>query len=377
MTRIRTRYTGTVEGFAQSTLGTPQSTNRNGTGYISQCRDEEGFHDYPLWIEHKYVTGGFVTTHYVPDPTHPEKYVDLKQFPLTAFDTPAGFTHHSMPDQPSNSFLAVKLIAATNPSKPVVNLPVAIGELKDLPMMLKREGDSILKKFAGRNLQQEFGLMPVLSDATKMMKVSQSIGERVKLFQQLRDKPQVRKANLYNGSMVTQPGTVSTTNSSPGYVFCRHRLVSQSTQVQIGGYVTWTGGHDFTKSNLSYTDPALKFLARRAVLGTNIDLSTLWELTPWSWLADWYGNLGDYLAGSRSVVPVYPSKPRLTIRTTSVRYYVAESTNFGFTPGSLPVSVTIKKKERVIASAALPSAFMPMLSLRQVGILASLGIMRS
>lgn len=376
MTRIRTRYTGLVEGFARSTLGTPVSTARSGTGYISQCKDEEGFRDYPLWIEHKFVEGGFVTTHYVPNDQEPWKFVDLQAFPLTYFDTPSGFTHHNV-GQPSNSYLAVKLIAATNPSKPVVNLPVSIGELRDLPMMLKREGDSIIKKFAGRNLQQEFGLMPVLSDATKMMKVSKSIGERVKLFQQLRDKPQLRKAGLFDGSAVTYPGTVVTTNSSPGYVYSRHKLVTQTTTVKIGGYVTWTGGHDFTKSNLSYTDPALKYLARRAVLGTNIDLSTLWELTPWSWLADWYGNLGDYLAGSRSVVPVYPSKPRITIRTESVRYYVAESTNFGFTQGSLPVSVKIRKKERVIASAALPSAYMPFLTGRQMGILASLAILRS
>jgi hypothetical protein len=374
--RSRVRSSGSSIGSAMATWST-SAPSRDYIPYMGHCDDQSGQHDASFSVRHRETFGGTVSFHYVPDPSKPGEYAEAKGFPLTAFDSPPALSHLTVSNRPSDSFLAVKLLAATNPSKPFVSVAQTIGELRELPSTLKDAGDTIMKKFAGRNLQREFGMIPIMSDALKMLHVSSEVAKRVKLFQKLRDKPQIRKANLFQGSETTMPGNIKTTNSSPIYINSKHQLVQKTTTVKIWGYVTWTGGHDFTPTNLAYADPALEYLARRAVVGSSPDLSTAWELMPWSWLADWFGNIGDYLESKRSVVPVNPGVPRICTTVTTTELWVATSTNFGFPPGSLPVTLRETSKARKLQSAALPSAFLPLLTQRQVGILASLAILRS
>jgi hypothetical protein len=49
----------------------------------------------------------------------------------------------------------------------------------------------------------------------------------------------------------------------------------------------------------------MKDWARNLTFGLNSHgaLAAAWELTPWSWLADWFSNVGDVIAATNNSVP--------------------------------------------------------------------------
>lgn len=375
--RSRIRLVAGGEGTYRSTLSIPQSAVRDYTALRSQCVDTFGAHDSAFQVDHAWCSGQLASFRFYPDVTNQSAFKEAVNFPLGYFQSFSGIGHQTISGQPSNSFLAVQLLAATSPSRPVVDLPVSFLELRELPSLVKTLGDTLIKTWAKKNLNREFGLTPLMADALALLEFSADVKKRVELFKKLREKPLLRKATLWKGSLVTEPNNSVTSNSSPTQVNCTHVRKMLITNKVIGGYVTWTPDDTFNKTNLAYADPALEYLARRAVTGTQLGLVTAWNAVPWTWLFDWFGNIGDWLEANRQVVPTTPSLPRLTIRTETSESWVLGTSNFGFPPGSMPISTHTLTKARVIASATLPSAYMPLLTGRQVGILASLAALRT
>lgn len=378
VTRTRTRnVAGPLGSFQQ--VGVPNVFHeRDDSPYRGTCIDvSPAQSDQAFSVNHYSVSGhrAQIKLYLNPEQT---TWRECKNYPLSFFqNAPTSISHLPDVGEGSDPFYAVNLLAATNPSKPVIDLPVSFLELRELPTILKTIGDSLIKTYAKKNLNREFGLTPLMQDALNLMKFNKSVAERIELFKKLRDKPQLRKASLYKSSIVEHPNTTVITNSAPAQCNVQHTLVMKRTTRHYWGYIRWTATPDFNKSNLAYADPSLEYLARRAVLGTNIDIVTLWNAVPWTWLADWFGNIGNYLEGNRSLIPVTPSTPRLCKTTTTEELYVINTSTIGYTKGQMPVTRKRVTKVRTIASASLPSAHLPLLTGRQLGILASLAILRT
>ncbi len=89
------------------------------------------------------------------------------------------------------------------------------------------------------------------------------------------------------------------------------------------------------------------------LLGTRIDLSTLWEIAPWSWLADWWGDIGDIISLNSSI-----ANDNLVIRygylmrhSTLERTYVHSGIRVGSRPtGAFTATYKVSQKERVRAT---------------------------
>lgn len=377
MARIRTRYGLGGEGVFFFTPSGPTTVRADTIQYFERCTDEFGLRDNAFTVDRQTVSGHFVTKA-VQTNLIPPEFKIARNFPLRYFtELGAVGAHLSDPSRPSNSALAVQVLKATNPSKPVMDLPVSILELRELPHILHTVGNSLIKTFAKKELNREFGLTPLMSDAIALMTMADQTAKRVKVFKDLRDGPLTRKATLYNGVVSAYPGNSVTSNSSP--IQCRvgHTLDQIMTSRHVWGYTTWTPAAVFNKRNLDYSDPALEYLARRAVYGAQIGLVTAWNAIPWTWLFDWFGNVGDWLEANRHVVPATPSLPRICETITSTfNYSCSGSGNMGFAKGDLPVTGKRTTKSRALASATLPSAYLPLLDGRQVKILASLAILR-
>lgn len=343
----------------------------------STCNDTFGAHDSLFSVTHKSCSGHRLTHRFVYNPDKPNEWCELKNYPLSYFCSLLNFPAHlTIPDVPNTSSLAVQVLNATNPSKPSIDLPVSILELRELPSMLKTTGDTLIKKYAKRTLEREFGLVPLVSDYLKLKRFQEDADKKMLLFKQLREKPMVRKATLFRGGTSTFPGTSHRTNSAPSYCRVDHKLVSTITNTKIWGYVTWTPEPDFNRYNPIYSDEALSSRALNATLGTNIGLTTLWNALPWSWMVDWFGNIGDWLSAHRSIIPVNPSTPRICRTTTTTSHYTVLSSNIGLPIGGSPVEQTLVSKSRELASATLPSASLPLFTQRQADIIASLAILR-
>ena len=146
---------------------------------------------------------------------------------------------------------------------------------------------------------------------------------------------------------------------------------TRTTSVKVWVHVKWHPAPDFPR-----TDASLLRLARRAALGLTVDPSTAWELIPFSWLVDWFGSVGDYLAAKRNIVPSYPSTPQVMRHTrteTKIRINPVNSCP-SFTVTDFSSIYETKSRQPTAISAF--TAYVPFLSGRQLAVLGSLAVLK-
>jgi hypothetical protein len=118
----------------------------------------------------------------------------------------------------------------------------------------------------------------------------------------------------------------------------------------------------------------IRQLARRAVLGETVDIYTAWNLLPWSWMADWFSDLGDYISSSRNTVGASPGVTCVMTHTTHFNEIVRISGPAEIQGGGGRRTTDIK--HRVVVGGSLPELQIPVLNPKQLSILASLAILR-
>jgi hypothetical protein len=106
-----------------------------------------------------------------------------------------------------------------------------------------------------------------------------------------------------------------------------------------------------------------------------LDAIQAWNVLPFSWLADWFGNFGEWLAAHRNDVPAEPTGPS-NIMTLTETYESWQRTD-GFKQAITGAEGRriLRTKERAQSSGTL-SAHLPLASARQLSILAALNLQR-
>lgn len=304
------------------------------------------------------------------------------QFSAADYSTgfPQALGHNpSTTTPPPDAISIADAIGKSNPSRPYVDLPVTLVELRDLPRAIKRIGDFLTGKSYSRPtklgsdvgsdfLSWTFGWAPLISDLRKLLSFQDAVDKRIAALNKLSESGLHRKITVWEDSstaVIRQDGyllglygnevTGSITRSTE-----RHRWVS----------VRWEPNPIYWSH-----DPDVAALARRVALGLNLSFATVWELMPWSWLIDWFSNIGDILEANRGSQIATPSSVCVMQETRSI-----ETVNVSF---SAPrVSLTggtseLVSKTRAPASAyPLPSAYLPILTGKQVSILSALAVTR-
>jgi hypothetical protein len=241
----------------------------------------------------------------------------------------------------------------------------------DLPKLVWRGGQGLIRSLADANLKIQFGYLPLVGDAKKLLEFVDLCDRRFKELEALQRSGLRRTRELFRGSATTVPGPQFLVNSSPSQCLVYAKR-SKYTYVRTWGHTKWKPTGQFPA-----TDRTQLVRARRAVLGFNDNPSAaVWEVIPWSWLIDWYFNVGTYLNAQRNIVPCEHDPVELmTERVTATTDTVSQSNDF---PGAFPVGSRIFtgriSKSRRNAAVSL-SARLPALSLRQLSILGSLAIL--
>jgi hypothetical protein len=265
-----------------------------------------------------------------------------------------------VPGVPSLNELAVKLLNETSPSRSSVELPNAIWELREIPKLLKLEGDNWIRKGASANLSYQFGWKPMLSDLVKLYDFQKACESRMKEIKALHEGGLRRKRRLWSGSATaTSSRFVQTNGFNTGSV-----NFPKATTAQYWGFVKW-----FPASPPPMTVRDWRQLAWDAVHGWTVDAATVWNAIPWSWLADWCGNVGDYLSSRRNLIPATHSVPLIMWSTNTTISWQYSHPNVSHWEGG----VITKNRRRVTPSL---SASLPILTGRQLSILGSIGVTR-
>lgn len=282
------------------------------------------------------------------------------------------------PIEPKDSMeaLVTRLLASTNPNRVTVNVPVFWAELRDLPAMIRhagllllkfrnprlswRSGLSVAKEAAAANLAYQFGWRPLVSDLMSMFKFTEAVSKRTSEFERLFSKGGLkRRLTLEESNAAADP-------VSQRLEFGKYAIVQSTAQLKVWGSVRWkpTG---VPPSNL-------KWKAAQAYYGLSLDnISTaIWEGLPWSWLIDYFGNVGQYLQATRNLVPCVPTHVSIMMTKTwhsnhGVQLY--NNANLICEEGN---AIVVDKLRYPQSGVPTINFHMPFLTGNQMGILSSL-----
>lgn len=368
MSRTRTMGPETITGSYQlGSSGSP--VFRTQERFAKTCIDFLGYGvDHPLDIVETRVEGDATASG--SNGVDGSGYRKLTQLPLRLVYPSYG----SFPDMPSDSEAVTLAMSRTNPGRSEVQLPVFIFELRELPRLAYLKGKSILQKAASGNLSWQFGMRPLLSDLAKMIQFADSVNKRCQELTRLQSASGLkRRVTLYSDSKVVIKSTTTTLESVPCVISAKEHV---TYTVKVWASIRW-------RPSPTYSFPmdraSQQRKARQSLLSLRSGQITqnLWEAVPWSWLIDYFSNVGDFLVAIDNQVAHVAGKVNVMTTKTSRREYVVTSKpNWVELSPSTPAATKTQKLRTVNSPIPGISIRLPMLSLRQLSILGSLSILR-
>lgn len=284
------------------------------------------------------------------------------------------------------------------PGRPSADLGVFLGELKDLPRMLKTTASVFHKKwrasggsrsnFGPKNvanhwLNTQFGWFPFLHDMRRFYNTTKNLEQQLNQLQ--RDNAQwIKRGGTVDKTEDTDEESMGSETSTAHYPILTTSCYRDPYASGTGSYrvIRNDARHTWFKARWRYHIPDIGTVKwrRRAVrqmYGLSISPSLLWELTPWSWLVDWCSNFGDVISNLDNGLAENLAAKYAYVMGTTCSNYTVESTA-DLVGGALTNSwsFSIERKER---SAASPFGFgltSSDFSGRQWSILSALGLSR-
>jgi hypothetical protein len=236
------------------------------------------------------------------------------------------------------------MLAKTNPSRPDVDIPVdLIDAAVAAPETLRSKFEqmsldhelslvgSLLKKKKPHHgkldssvVEYNFGWDLLYQDLRRIVDFAAATSQRYSELKALHKARGLARSSrlhpLWSSSSETQSGPFTAWSLENGDVEVINHRYSSSQQWASSKWLADPGGS-------LPTDAELLQQARFVVHGWNASPSTFWEAVPWSWLIDYFVNVGDVLAATRNAVGAYPTNGCIMRRqvTTSKQEVTAHS----------------------------------------------------
>lgn len=265
-----------------------------------------------------------------------------------------------------------------SPSLTKVNLGQFLAEAKDIPSLFKLRLLEF-KDLGSSYLQYQFGWRPFLSDLRSWLQSYRELDKQVENLRKHNGKWLKRSGTLYNNHDVVE--------DSLCYVAPQNYLQSIKTnRRQTVEDRAWFSG------SFRYYVPGLtdgkwgKLKISSKLWGLELTPSLVYELTPWSWLVDWFSNTGDVISNYTKVTQEnMAAKYAYVMRYTRSQIDCEASYVSRFTEYMKPTLYqTNKSTSRMVSETKCRSAASPFgfdlkladFSNYQLSILAALGISR-
>lgn len=232
------------------------------------------------------------------------------------------------------------------------------------------------KYVANHWLNTQFGWLPFISDLRKFYNTAKNLD---------RSMNQIKRDN---GKWIRREGVVHASSKSEEIFSGRgtaHRPILVSPL-----YEDYNSGYHSIRLNVSqkvwcsfafrYWIPNTESWLWRgravgSLFGVNLSPSLLWELTPWSWLADWVSNAGDVIDNmDNHLADNLAAKYAYVMGTTTGSFVVDSMANFRGGPLRSSWTYEFSRKKREVANPFGFGLTSNDLSARQWSILAALGI---
>lgn len=399
----RIRYLTPSSGSHRLYGTTYPVTRGNGQEKIISSYDSRDS-DNAFFLDRWTIKGGLINGSRRTPPDVP--YVAWDNLPCT-FST-YGFTGPSA-YKFSEADAALRAFNITNPSRHSQSILSSIVELKDLPKMVRlagrvitnpnfrrelvreslsgtrvhpqlekaglglsaQNGLSAAKSVAAANLAWQFGWAPIISDINKLCNFQAAVAKRRNEINRLHSGRGLHRRVTIEDSSLTEKRYVTVYSNASSFIDVQ--LTSNSV-TKRWATTRWKPMHG---SVLPPTD----FEIQATLLGLDAHgmLASGWELLPWSWLIDWFTNVGDIIQSSSNQMQAVCTTNLMSTKsqtitspetvmvwfnglaTVSAHTTVIESKTRwpGFAPGNVGLSANI-----------------PILGTNQLSILSSLFVLR-
>lgn len=323
-------------------------------GAQHSCADQTGPGDCdPFSAYHLTIEGGRVNV--VNDPNN-----FWEDYRVDWLDV-ANFTHIDLVSggNLSDVAYATQAAARSNPSRPYVDVPVALLELGDIAQILRTRGANLISSYGRQNLIYQFGIRPIVDDLFKLTRFHDQVQRRIRMMNRLEEPRGYRRTFTMGGW--SDSASYSRVMQSNQHFWTD--IVNQTTTQVVKAHVRWlpSGGFNLLR------DSDRERLAFQAALGGTFDRSTVWEALPWTWLVDWCSTAGEYFTANRNIIPA----------TLSGVHIMRETRSTFRTDGNInsPIRVNLITKTRNPSFVA-PVAHFPFLTAGNMSILASLAVTR-
>lgn len=206
--------------------------------------------------------------------------------------------------------LGNRAVADSSPTAPASSLAVLVAELRELPTI---PGTQLLRQglrprsSGGEYLNVQFGWKPLINDTVKLARAVSRSREILEQYTRDSDRIVRRRRVLVDGDVqTTVTEKVPVTLASPVADYSGYdvgRMVGNTHYEalcldKVTTDVWFSGAFSY---HLEEADTLLEKLLlyeqmANRLLGSRLDATVLWELTPWSWLIDWFADVSSFVA---------------------------------------------------------------------------------
>lgn len=204
--------------------------------------------------------------------------------------------------EPTDEELVSSLLANTNPFRYSVSVPVMVTELIEAATLFKIALNNLFVIIGSQHLNYVFGWEQMMRDIRTLTGITREIERRIAEFNSLVSKGGLRRRVKLHTKAAQKLAGPYQAWSTHGLSFTANTTTTYKTS--IWGSVRWKParptGIDISK--LTSFNEAAKIVLD---LGA-IDASTIWEAIPFSWLVDYFLNVGDTLQALENTDTVVP-----------------------------------------------------------------------
>lgn len=227
--------------------------------------------------------------------------------PCPSVATPPGPTGSQLHD-----FAWDALENATEQIPEEVSLANALIELREVGDLIITKWEGILKSGSKAFLSWQFGWKPMLSDIKKIVGVARAVQKRLKFLKETWGKPTtIHFAKPFSNSTYPEPSVPWDEPSTPwsggmeGWALMGLQATTSVEQVKGTMSSTIVIYHE-----LEGLDEAMAYAkALENALGLNNLPNTLWNAMPFSWMIEWFINVGHAL----KAIDVEPFKGKIQV----------------------------------------------------------------
>lgn len=281
--------------------------------------------------------------------------------------------------------------------KPTANMGQFIAEFREIPQMLYRRARAFYRSWqrflsrkpgrvsarryanavSGAWLEHNFGWVPFVKDVQDFIHTWQYHSKVLRDLKKWNGKFRTRRRILTNSRVIETlaghtsatmhypPALVNLTDVVPGsYHFTRVNIEHAWVEGSFRYYIPDVGSINWDRRAIRY------------LMGFNVTPQLIWQLTPWSWLVDWYSKIGDMFDTAPDLQENLCARYTYTMRTRKT--VLACNSSMNFKDGSKDYRTwyyTLVRKVRYRGMRHFETEGQD-LTLRQKTILGALGIQR-